>query len=286
VTALARPPAASDPSAVRAPELAVEHWRRATEIRREWLAWGLNAEPADRSAAEQALTNIYARLARPRPRFVWVDSPRQALAHLAGLPTHDMLQRWVMARRPAGTPPLASDLAAGGSWLRSALEECLPQPDPDARPAKRKRGQPWPELPPLAALRAGVPLREVVRQGVRAALHTSFADGFYLPVRAALGPLPVAWYGQQESWIAYYDAWRRLGLARYPRAHSGHLDDWAALARSCGWWWPDEDRCVVVERPAVISTEPVPGAWHEQVRVTDVTYRDGWRPALRPEVRR
>jgi hypothetical protein len=251
------------------------------DIRREWLDWGLNTEPADRTGAEQSLTNIYARRSRPRPRFVWVDSPQQALDHLVGLPTHEVLQQWVMARRPPGSPPLASDLAAGLSRLRGTLEECFPESDLDSARATRKRGQPWPELPPLDALRAGIPLREVLRQGVRDALRVSFADGFYLPVRAALGPLPVAWYGQQESfWIAYYDVWRRLGLARYPRADNEHLDDWAALARSCGWWWPGEDRCVVVERPAVIVTEPVPGAWHEQVRLVDVEYRDGWRPPM------
>jgi hypothetical protein len=78
---------------------------------------------------------------------------------------------------------------------------------------------------------------------------------------------------------------RRIGLARYPAAEAGQLADWAAVARSCGWWWPGEEVCVVVERPAVIRTEPVPGSRHGEVRLRrdgpSVGYRDGWR--VRPD---
>ena len=113
------------------------------------------------------------------------------------------------------------------------------------------------------------------------------AHGFHLPVRAALaseGPLPVCWYGQQDaSWVAYYDVLHRLGLARYGPDETVHLADWAALVRSCGWWWPGEEVCVVVERPATVRTEPVPGTCHKEVRLRHdgVKYRDGWQPLLR-----
>jgi hypothetical protein len=82
--------------------------------------------------------------------------------------------------------------------------------------------------------------------------------------------------------VAYYDALHRLGLARYGPAELEHFGHWIALARSCGWWWPGEDRCVVVERPASVRTEAVPGTWHDEVRLRQdgVRYRDGWRPSL------
>jgi hypothetical protein len=284
--------AAQPVPAVRAPEIAVEYWHRAAEIQREWLGWGLNTESADRSTAEQALTRIYAQLGRPGPRFEWVESPRQALPLIAGLPSLDVLYQWVTNPPRRGSPPLASDLATTLFRLRSALDEGLTQVgfDPPA-PARRKdrdRARPWPVLAPLDALRAGIPLREVLRQGVREALRVSLADGFCRPVRAALGVAgpPVAWYGQQDAyWIAHYDAWRRLGLARYGRADEEHLDAWAALARSGGWWWPGEQVCVVVERPAFVRTEPVPGGYHGQVRPhrdggPAIGYRDGWHPRL------
>jgi hypothetical protein len=286
VTAPARLEAASGFPKIRSFDRAATHWRDAANIRQEWLGHGLATEPADQVSAEHGLARLYARCSRTRPRFVWVDSPHQALPLLTGLPTHEVLQAWVMDRHPRGTPPLASDLAASLSRLRSALDDCAVHEDLDAPPGARKpgKGQPWPHLPPLDALRVGVPLREVLRQGVRGGLRASLADGFYLPVRAALGPVPVCWYGQQDAaWIAYYDVLRRLGLARYPSADGGHLDDWVALARSGGWWWPGEKVCVVVHRPAVIRTEPVPGGWYEQVRLQHgtrpaVEYRDGWHP--------
>lgn len=288
-----RRPAADDLNLTRHRAVAVERWRHAVEIRREWLATGLCAEPADRAAAEQCLTRIYARLSRTRPRFLWVESPHRAVPLLAGLPTLDDLRSWVRAKRPPGQPPLASDLAATLSRLRGALDECLTHPDLDP-PAPRHKGagldkKSWFARPPEDDLAAGVPLREMLRHGVWAALQTSLAAGFAWPVRAALTtaePLPVCWYGQQDAgWIAYYDVARRLGLARFAAADQQHLDDWAGLARSCGWWWPGEQVCVVVERPAVVPTEPVPGGRHEQVRLRldgrrRLEYRDGWHPPL------
>jgi hypothetical protein len=293
--------------AVRSFDVLSEHWHRAVPIRQEWQAWGLATAPADRAVAEQSLTRIYARIGRNRPRFEWVDSPRQALDRLDGLPTHEDLRRWVVGRPPPGRPPLASDLAAGLSRLRSALDDGLTSDDLGSAAPLTKDKKPWPVRPPVEALQLSVPLREVLRQGVRLALETSFGPGFYLPVRAVLGlpvlglpvlglpvlglpvlglpgRLPVGWYGQQDSgWIAYYDMMRRLGLGRYASADDAGLDDWAALARSCGWWWPDENRIVAVERPAVIRVLPVPGTWHHQSRLdpthpAPVEYRDGWQP--------
>jgi hypothetical protein len=138
-------------------------------------------------------------------------------------------------------------------------------------------------------LGGGVSLRDVLRHGVGEALRTSLAGGFSLPVRAVLaahGPVPVGWYGQQDaSWVAFYDVARRLGLARFPADDAEQLDDWAALARSCGWWWPGEQVCVVVERPTVIDTEPIPGGRYEQRRLhqdnaSPVADRDVWRPPI------
>lgn len=261
-------------------------WREAVSIRQEWLGHGLSTDPADRATAEYALTRIYARTRRPRPRFVWVDSPCQALRRIAGLPTLDELYQRIRQRRPAGPPPLASDIATVGVRLRAGLSVGVSHADPELSPVRqRKTGQPWPVLPPADALAAGVPLGVLLHQGIRAALHASLATGLRQPVRGALDhPVPVCWYGQHDaSWIAYYDALRRLGLARYGPAESDQLADWADLARSCGWWWPGDTTCVVVDRPSTVLTDPVPGAWHDETRLRPggIRYRDGWRPPLR-----
>ena len=287
MTAPARRSDAANPPLASRTKNDHDRWQEAVQIRREWLAHGLSTQPADRVTAERALTGIYATISRPRPRFEWVDSPYKALPRISGLPTLDVLYRWIRDPQPPGTPPLASDLAMVASRLRGALSAGVVHADPESSPARRgKNKEPWPELPPRDALATGVPLNVVLHQGIRAALHRSLAHGFHLPVRAALaseGPLPVCWYGQQDaSWVAYYDVLHRLGLARYGPDETVHLADWAALVRSCGWWWPDEEVCVVVERPDTVRTEPIPGTWHDEVRLQPhgVTYRDGWHPPL------
>jgi Domain of unknown function (DUF6745) len=262
-------------------------WQDASKIRREWLDHGLSTQPADRRTAEHSLTAIYARISRRRPRFAWVDSPVQAIPLVTGLPTLDQLYSWIRDVRPRGAPPLASDLAMVSSQLRGALSAGLSHADPELSPARQgKRNEPWPELPPSQALDDGVPLGVVLHQGIRTALHRSLAHGFRAPVRTALagrGPVPVCWYGQHDAaWVAYYDVLHRLGLASYQPDDLDHLGHWTALARSCGWWWPGEDVCVVTDRPELVRTEPRPGTRHEEVRLQrdGVRYRDGWRPLL------
>jgi uncharacterized protein DUF6745 len=246
------------PARHRAAPAVLDHWHKAVDIRREWYDIGLATEPADRETAEEILTRLYRRHGRDRPRFVWAASPRAAVSLLpAGLPSHEDLRAWLRPRPPAGRPPLVSDIATGWSRMMLALDDAAVHPDLDPPRPVRKGDKPWPVLPGVRALEAGVPLREVLRQNVRGALRTALMDSLVLPTRAALGPPPVCWYGQQDAyWIAYYDVLRRLGLAHYGPAGS-RLDDWASLARSCGWWWPGEDTCVVADRPAAVRAVPL-----------------------------
>ncbi len=54
--------------------------------------------------------------------------------------------------------------------------------------------------------------------------------------------------------------WRALGLAGYGPEFDAELDTWQSIARNTGWFWPDEDVCVVSHRP-----------------VTPMAFADGWR---------
>jgi hypothetical protein len=254
-------------------------WQRSVHLRQDWLDHGLSTKPADRTTAEQSLTRVYARIGRARPRFVWVDSPFSAIPLVDHLPTLADLYRWIRDPLPRGRPPLASDLAAAVSALRGELSASVEHPDPELTPVLIDRKHRWPRLPPSRAFAEGMPLGVLLYQGFREALYRSLGTGFFLPLRAALGQgraLPVCWYGQQEaSWVGYYDMLRRLDLASYGSAQLDDLADWADLVRSCGWWWPDEEVCVVVERPASLTTEPARETWHDEVQVRSVTYRDG-----------
>lgn len=222
---------------------------------------GRSTAPADRETTEHLIAGIYRRQRRPAPVFHWVPSPRRALPLLTGLPTHEVLQSWVLARRPQGTPPIAGDIAAGLARLRGALDDAAIHPDLTAvvkKPEKEDRHKPWPVLAAVQAIEAGVPLREVLRQS----LHLPLAAGLTWPARSALGSasqaLPVCWYGQQDAtWIGLHDMLRKLGLAQYRPHDAAQLDEWAALARAAGWWWPGEDVCVLVDRPALIAARQV-----------------------------
>jgi hypothetical protein len=245
-------------------------WAEASEIRQEWLEIGLSTSPADRARTEEAISSLYAGHRRGRPSFVWLPSPAAAVPHLGELPTHRTLRSWISDRRPPGKPPIAGDLAAGLSRLRSAFAATYDEPPADRPALQRPKGKPWPTLPPERALEAGLPFHEILRQGVYESLFRTLTTEICNPIRAAAFPaatpardlLPVGWFGHQDAaWIAHLDVLRRLKLASAPPA----FDDWVTLAHAGGWWWPGERECVLVERPVVLRTTPL-----------TIKYPDGW----------
>jgi hypothetical protein len=246
----------------------IDLWSRAAGLRGDWLDVGLSTKPADRELAEHLVARLYGRAGRERPEFRWVESPHQALPLLDGIPGHAGLQYWLRPDEPPGRNPVAVDLATRWSGLLAALDGHTTHPDllATGRPAPKEG---WPGLAARETLEFGAPLRHVLQRDLRGRLWSELIGGVVTPVRAALGPpasLPISWYGQQDaSWVAYYDTLRRLGLADYPPLLSRRLDDWAALTRAAGWWWPGERLCVMVERPVVLQ-----GA--------AIAYADGWRP--------
>lgn len=152
-----------------------------------WLDHALRTGPADRPAAEAAISLLYTELNTPPPEFVWVDSPFAA-AHV--VPPSPPLSS-------DGPLPFESRLANMVSTLRGRL--------PRHRPPQGMR--------PVVAM-------------IRAAVGTS---------------LGLHWHGQHDiHWVA----------------HVHEPNPWATLARSCGWWWPRADVCVLAERPTVLHTEP------------------------------
>lgn len=241
--------------------LSAAFWQQAVEIRDEWEAHGTAAGPSDQDAAEQAVSEVYAGLGRARPEFVWVRSPREAQPLVAHLPTLQDLYGWAKSPPFGRKPPLASDLAVALARLRGRMDDRIATPWFDPKPPKREKGKEWPNLAAGQLLAMGVPFIDVTRRHVRDKLFDVLAHGFYLPGKRKLGdPSPVCWYGQQEAhWLAYYEVWRRLGLAKYSAELDAELDTWQVIARSSGWFWPDEKRCVISERP-----------------VTATTFADGW----------
>jgi hypothetical protein len=221
-----------------------ELWWRLHALRTEWLNHALSSAPADRGAAEDAITRLYALLGHAPPRFAWVDSPAAA-ARMA--PPPDQVQNadgpWYLENRMA--------------WLVSELRHRM----------DRRIGS-----PPTC-------YRSIVDIGVRDPLRRLVRDPVAGMVRAALPDrIGLCWYGQHEAdWVAYYDAHQRIVGTRFARADAAQLALWTTLVRSCGWWWPRADVCAIAERPLAVRTEPVDDdARLHHATGPAIVFPDGW----------
>ncbi|WP_344828643.1 DUF6745 domain-containing protein [Actinocorallia longicatena] len=237
---------------------------RAAAIRDEWLGRAYACEPADRAAAEAAVSELYRLIGEGPPEFVWVPSPAAARPLL---PAPVRLRGTEMPARPADWP-VATRLAGLACDLRGRL---------DLRTGRKWSPFGWEPF-------SGRPTGEIMVEGVRDPLRQSVIEGLLTPLRTALmpdgpPPLDLAWRGQHDAaWVGYYDAWRRAGSIGYRPSDAAQLDLWAVLARSCGWWWPGEHRCVIAERTSSVRTEDLGGGRHRLHDATGpaVVYPDGW----------
>ncbi len=225
--------------------------REAADIRDEWLGPALSTLPADRPAAEAAISGLYRIAGLGPPRFHWVSSPLMALETV---------------------PP--------GARLR---------PPPPAG-----RVNEWPVTRLLKAARASLTLDLDDRVRNR---HRCLAELFHTDVRLSLQratdrSLSVVlmaahdsrvrrdWHAVQcPSWVAFYDAIRRSAGGAFTAEQNRRLDLWATVVRSCGWWWPGEDVCVVSERPGVLCVEGTGDGGEVRLHSADgpaVRFADGW----------
>ncbi len=120
------------------------------------------------------------------------------------------------------------------------------------------------------SVRAGIGLNPIIRATVWDSLRTSLFDGVAAAIRTLMPPLVggIPWYGQQEAHrIAYYDIYRRLGLATFQPQDNDLLDALVALTESTGWWWAFDDVCVMSERPTALHSEPIPDRVHGERRL-------------------
>nr|WP_231868843.1 hypothetical protein [Rhodococcus opacus] len=124
--------------------------------------------------------------------------------------------------------------------------------------------------PPDHSARVGISPNAIIRAAVWDSLRTTLFDGVAAAIRtlmpAAVGG--VSWYGQQEAHrVAYYDTYRRFGLARFHSVDAELLDVHTALTGATGWWWAFDSTCVMAERPIALHAEPIPGRVHNEHRL-------------------
>ncbi|GLY35022.1 hypothetical protein Amsp01_010460 [Amycolatopsis sp. NBRC 101858] len=236
-------------------------WSRALEIRNSWLSHALSTEPADRPAAEAAITRLYELAGASPPTFSWTSSPAAAVAVMPP----------AQALSLGGDPPVEARLASRVASLRERL---------DLRIGAWRDRYRLPDRPPPDPL--AVPLRALLNNGLGPALRRSVRDSVAGALRGELTTgSGLYWGGQHEAhWVALYDLHRRVDGVRFAPDDARELDLWATLARSCGWWWPREGVCVIAERPLVVRTERVDDAYglvrlhHETGPV--IAFPDSW----------
>ncbi|GAA2612513.1 hypothetical protein SMC26_09925 [Actinomadura fulvescens] len=225
--------------------------REAAEIRTEWLGHALSTRPADRPAAEAALIELYGLIGLAPPRFHWASSPVTALATVPlgarRWETIELFAEW----------PLPHQLSTLKYTLCRRLDE-------QVRPTQRS-------------------MEQLIRREVNAPLVRSGNSTLHAILRAAHDRqtrIPTAWSGTQcVSWVAHYEALRRAAGVTFTSEQQRLLELWAVVARSCGWWWPREEVCVVSERPAELRTEVSGDNGEVRLHRADgpaVRYADGW----------
>ncbi|NNH74480.1 hypothetical protein HLB23_32320 [Nocardia uniformis] len=239
---------------------------------------GLSTEPADRDGAEGAIAELYRLLGEPPPEIVWVPSPTAAVEILRSdshgppegfglLPDGRLPREWPFLQRFSASKVdsrqrlLAQSEPDEHFWSpRGVLGVLFPD-----------RG--WATLPPSELLEAGAPPRWILDVRVRRPLEDSLRANMYRHLRDTFlndigDRARVARFDQYDIWTTgFHQLLRTAGLLRCRGDDAHQLDQWAILARSAGWWWPGQHRCVISERPIAVHTEPQPGALYGEVRL-------------------
>ncbi|GAB2940610.1 DUF6745 domain-containing protein [Nonomuraea fastidiosa] len=210
----------------------------------------LSTRPADRPAAEAAISALYRHIGLSPPRFHWVTSPAAAFATVpAGLPPGRLLERvdeWPLAKRFIE--------------LRDRLYGAVH--------AHIRGGQ----------HKVDWRMRDEVCQPLLGTTSRCLLPA----VRRAhnVGSPTEVWYRTLcVSWIAHCDALRQVAGVELPAELSKRLGLWTAVAAASHWWWPSEHVCVVSERPAELHTEAWAQNGERRPHRDDgpaIQYADGW----------
>ncbi|WP_280233724.1 DUF6745 domain-containing protein [Nocardia cyriacigeorgica] len=220
--------------------------REAAHLRKKWFGRILSTEPADRKAAEAAISEIYELAGLGPPRFRWVTSP--------------------LIARSTGEPGAKTEI----------------------RPASVSEH-------PVVQYLSRILGRTRVTVGMSRQAYDDWAATLAPFEHYVTGPLSTFWNSTLGRIIAAADpppssmsrttthcasgaVWADFPPNRAPeRARAWEL--WAAVAATCGPWWPEKNLCVVSERPETLRTEEVDDLGQVRLHCADgpaVRYADGW----------
>ncbi|NEW25707.1 DUF6745 domain-containing protein [Nocardia cyriacigeorgica] len=220
--------------------------REAANIRKKWLGRMLCTEPADRRAAEAAISEIYELAGLGPPRFRWVSSP--LIARATGEPGAKRGPRPITSPEPAVVQLL--------SRIHSRMRVTIGM--------SRREYDRW-----ACAL-------EPFEQNIAGPLTSSWAGTIGRIIMAAGGgPSSIRNNAHCGSGSVVWSDFPPNRAGEHARA----WELWAAVAAACGPWWPDEDLCVVSERPEILAAEDAGDRGRLRLHCADgpaIRYSDGW----------
>lgn len=77
-------------------------------------------------------------------------------------------------------------------------------------------------------------------------------------------------FGQHDAgWVSAYDYLRFIGIKG-----TEALEGIVTLSKSCGWWWPYKDLCILTERPILLKRDNR-GRLHNDSNMA-IRYADDW----------
>lgn len=257
-----------------AQELTPEQWAQVEEEQKLWHEHALSTQPADFPAAEAAITRLY-QLAgvNPPQRFVRVSSTASANVAIWLLSTNhgetfkeleaqarqsvDMDGRYLMDPPTPQGPTAAVDAALGTSLYS--------HPYPEGNWTRMVQDK----LNELFATHYKVRQLPTLQDTVGQFLRDSDMSPSYHYFAASL----------DAHWLGFYETLRGMGL-KFTDEAKNQLTEWIALVKSCAWWWPYSEVCVVSDRPSQLHVETQPGSTMLRLHNSTgpaIEYRDGWK---------
>ena len=256
--------------------LTAEQDARLPAIADEWTKIGLCTDPADRSAAEMAIRDMYRLANLADPKIVWCGSPL-SLA-LTGASVRDSVGASVGASVRASVEDSVRDSvwASVGASVRASVRDSV-RASVRASVWDSVRESVW------ASVRASVEdsVWDSVEDSVWDSVADNVRDSVWASVWNSVGgsvggsvwdsvAASVVYGSHEAGWLSFYRALHEFGLVKETAPLSGL---WA-LARSAGWAMPYEGMCFVSERHNILSLDNA-GRLHS-LSGPAVGYPDGW----------
>jgi hypothetical protein len=224
-------------------------------FRDQWFQFGTLCEPADQDKSKSTIDKMYNHIGKSGKRYIFCDSPMTSALAMVVFNSGALSSLGSSLRSSLGSSLRSSLGSSLGSSLESSLESSL-----------------WSSLRSSLGSSLESSLWSSLGSSLRSSLGSSLGSSLRSSLWSSLGS---RFLGQQDAyWIAFYKFCEKIGV-QYEASASEHLNWWSDIAKSCMWWWPFENYCIVSNRPLVIRMDER-RVLHSFDKPA-IEFRDGWK---------